>query len=92
VIRKQLGALGEVLRLQMENTLAREGIRRGEVDRPAESIVRAKSGRVSVAERELGDIWLCLFLELPVARLRVTAYRQPTEPIRPYDDGETANA
>ena len=55
VIRKQLGASGEVLRLQMENTLAREGIRREDADRLADSITEAKSGRVSIAERELGD-------------------------------------
>src|SRR5450755_1837686 len=55
VIRKQLGASGEVLRLQMENTLSREGIRRGEADRLADSITQAKSGRVGIAERELGD-------------------------------------
>jgi ERCC4-related helicase len=55
VIRKQLGASGEVLRLQMENTLSREGIIRGDADRLADSITLAKSGRVSIAERELGD-------------------------------------
>jgi ERCC4-related helicase len=55
VIRKQLGASGEVLRLQMESALAREGIRRGEADRLAENITQAKSERASVAERQLGD-------------------------------------
>jgi ERCC4-related helicase len=55
VIRKQLGASGEVLRIQMERTLSREGIRRDQAGRLAESIAKAESGRVSVAERELGD-------------------------------------
>ena len=55
VIRKQLGASGEVLRQTIETTLAREGIRRGEAERMAETITNAKSGRVSIAERELGD-------------------------------------
>ncbi|MGT2503858.1 DISARM system SNF2-like helicase DrmD [Bradyrhizobium guangxiense] len=55
VIRKQLGASGEVLRIQMERALARGGIRRDEAGRLAESIAKAESGRVSVAERELGD-------------------------------------
>jgi hypothetical protein len=55
VIRKQLGASGEVLRIQMEKTLAQEGIRRSDAERLAESISEAKSGLVNVAERELGD-------------------------------------
>jgi ERCC4-related helicase len=55
VIRKQLGASGEVLRLRMEKTLVREGIKRGEADRLADSIAQANSEGVSVAERELGD-------------------------------------
>lgn len=55
VIRKQLGASGEVLRQTIENTLAREGIRRGDADRMADSITNATSRRVSIAERELGD-------------------------------------
>jgi ERCC4-related helicase len=55
VIRKQLGASGEVLRLQMEKRLAREGIKRGEADRLADSIAQANSGGVTIAERELGD-------------------------------------
>jgi hypothetical protein len=55
VIRKQLGASGEVLRQAIENTLAREGIRRGDAERIANSIANAESGRVSIAERELGD-------------------------------------
>ncbi len=55
VIRQQLGASGEVLRMRMEKTLAREGIRRGEAASLAASIVEATSDRVSVAEREMGD-------------------------------------
>lgn len=55
VIRKQLGAAGEVLRTRIEQTLAREGIRRGEAGKLAEDIDQARSGRVSIAERELGD-------------------------------------
>jgi hypothetical protein len=55
VILKQLGASGEVLRIQMEKTLAREGIRRSDAERLAESISEARSGLVNVAERELGD-------------------------------------
>lgn len=55
VIRKQLGASGEVLRQTIETTLAREGIRRGDAERMADAITNAESGRVSIAERELGD-------------------------------------
>ena len=55
VIRRQLGAAGEVLRMRMEQTLTREGIRRGEAAKLAESITEATSDRVKVAERELGD-------------------------------------
>ncbi len=55
VIRRQLGAAGEVLRMRMEHTLTREGIRPGEADRLAESIKEATSDQVKVAERELGD-------------------------------------
>ncbi|OMI09268.1 hypothetical protein BSN85_17190 [Bradyrhizobium brasilense] len=55
VIRKQLGASGEVLRQTIETTLAREGIRRGNADRMADSITNAKSERVGIAEREMGD-------------------------------------
>lgn len=55
VIRKQLGASGEVLRIKMEQALARGGIRRQDAGRLAEDITRAESGRVSIAERELGD-------------------------------------
>ena len=55
VIRRQLGAAGEVLRMRMEQTLTREGIRRGEAARLAESITDATSDQVKVAERELGD-------------------------------------
>ena len=55
VIRRQLGAAGEVLRMRMEQTLTREGIRRGEAAKLAESITEATSDQVKVAERELGD-------------------------------------
>ncbi|MET4739474.1 ERCC4-related helicase [Bradyrhizobium japonicum] len=55
VIRKQLGASGEVLRQTIETTLAREGIRRDDAERMADSITNATSGRVGIAERELGD-------------------------------------
>ena len=55
VIRRQLGASGEVLRMRMEQTLTREGIRRGETAKLAESIAEATSDRVKLAERELGD-------------------------------------
>jgi len=55
VIRKQLGASGEVLRQTIETTLAREGIRRGYTERIADSITNATSERVGIAERELGD-------------------------------------
>lgn len=54
VIRKQLGASGEVLRLTIETTLAREGIRPGDAERMANSITNAKSRRVGIAEREMG--------------------------------------
>ncbi len=55
VIRRQLGASGEVLRVRMEQTLTRDGIRRGETAKLAESITEATSDRVKLAERELGD-------------------------------------
>ena len=55
VIRKQLGASGEVLRQTIETTLARDGIRRGDAERMADSITNATSERVGIAERELGD-------------------------------------
>src|SRR5450755_4055707 len=55
VIRRQLGASGEVLRMRMEQKLTREGIRRGETAELAQSIGQATSDRVKLAERELGD-------------------------------------
>jgi hypothetical protein len=55
VIRRQLGASGEVLRMRMERTLTREGIRRGEAAKLATVIAEATSDRVNLAERELGD-------------------------------------
>jgi ERCC4-related helicase len=55
VIRKQLGASGEVLRQTIETTLAREGIRRGDAAKLADSICSATSERVGVAARELDD-------------------------------------
>ncbi|MGJ5206127.1 DISARM system SNF2-like helicase DrmD [Bradyrhizobium sp. HKCCYLR20261] len=55
VIRKQLGAAGEVLRQAIETTLARDGIRRGEAARLAETITTADSERVGIAARELDD-------------------------------------
>ena len=55
VIRRQLGASGEVLRMRMERTLTREGIRRDEAANLAAAIDEAKSDRVSLAERQLGD-------------------------------------
>ncbi len=55
VIRRQLGAAGEVLRMGIENTLAREGIRRGATDQLATLIAEDMSERVQVAEREMGD-------------------------------------
>jgi hypothetical protein len=55
VIRRQLGASGEVLRAQIEETLTRRGIRRDEVAKLATTIADANSERVRVAERELSD-------------------------------------
>ena len=55
VIRRQLGASGEVLRAQIEETLTRRGIRRDEVTKLTTTIADASSERVKVAERELGD-------------------------------------
>ena len=55
VIRQQLGAAGEVLRVRMERTLARDGIRRDEVAQLAKSLDEATSGGVNSAEREMGD-------------------------------------
>jgi SNF2 family DNA or RNA helicase len=55
VIRRQLGASGEVLRMRMEKTLTRDGIQRGQVAKLAASIDEATSEHVKIAERELGD-------------------------------------
>ncbi|MET4259795.1 ERCC4-related helicase [Bradyrhizobium sp. S3.12.5] len=55
VIRKQLGASGEVLRQTIETTLAREGIRRGDAAKLADNISGATSERVGIAARELDD-------------------------------------
>jgi Helicase conserved C-terminal domain len=55
VIRRQLGASGEVLRMRMEKTLTRDGIQRGQVAKLATSIDEATSDQVKIAERELGD-------------------------------------
>ena len=55
VIRRQLGAAGEVLRMRMEKTLAREGIRRDEAAKLAKSIEGASSDKVALAERQMGD-------------------------------------
>ena len=55
VIRRQLGASGEVLRMRMEKTLTRDGIQRGQAAKLAASIDEATSDQVKVAERELGD-------------------------------------
>ena len=55
VIRRQLGASGEVLRMRMEKTLTRDGIQRGQTAKLAASIDEATSEYVKVAERELGD-------------------------------------
>lgn len=55
VIRKQLGASGEVLRMRIEKSLTRDGIRRGEAAKLAGSILDASSDRTTVAERQMGD-------------------------------------
>ncbi len=55
VIRQQLGASGEVLRQIIETTLARQGIRRGDAAKLADSISGATSDRVGIAARELDD-------------------------------------
>lgn len=55
IIRKQLGASGEVLRQKMERRLAREGIARQDARALAAEIETGTSSRVAVAERELGD-------------------------------------
>jgi len=55
VIRRQLGAAGEVLRMRMEETLTREGIRRDTAESLAASFIGAESDRVKLAEREMGD-------------------------------------
>jgi ERCC4-related helicase len=55
VIRQQLGASGEVLRMRMERTLTQGGIQRGQVAKLAASIDEATSDKVKIAERELGD-------------------------------------
>ena len=55
VIRQELGASGEVLRLTLERTLSSGGIRRGEATKIAASIRGEASPRAAIAERELGD-------------------------------------
>ena len=65
VIRRQLGAAGEVLRTRMEKTLARDGIRRDEAATLAAAIDGASSDRVDLAEREMGDE-----VERRIARLK----------------------
>jgi ERCC4-related helicase len=55
IIRKQLGAAGEVLRMRMEKTLARDGIQRSEAAKLATLITDAKSDRADVIEKELGE-------------------------------------
>ncbi|MEE7506812.1 DISARM system SNF2-like helicase DrmD [Methylobacterium mesophilicum] len=54
-IRRELGASGEVLRLNIEGRLARGGIRRGEAARLAREIEGETSRRTALAERELGE-------------------------------------
>lgn len=55
VIRRQLGASGEVLRLRIENELTREGIKRGSADKLAKDISDATTDRVDLAQRQMGD-------------------------------------
>ncbi|WP_315812474.1 DISARM system SNF2-like helicase DrmD [Bradyrhizobium sp. SZCCHNR2028] len=55
VIRQQLGASGEVLRQTIETTLNRQGIRRGDAAKLADSISGATSERTGIAARELDD-------------------------------------
>ncbi len=55
VIRRQLGASGEVLRGRISDQLLREGIRRGEANTLADRINAADSERVQIAEKQLGD-------------------------------------
>lgn len=55
VIRRQLGASGEVLRQRMERVLAREGISRADAGNLATSIRDDSSERVELASRQLGD-------------------------------------
>ena len=55
IIRKQLGAAGEVLRMRMEKTLARDGIQRSEAAKLAAMITDANSDLVNVIEHEMGD-------------------------------------
>lgn len=55
VIRQQLGASGEVLRMSMEKTLTRNGIKRSEAATLAASITGASSDFTAIAEKELGD-------------------------------------
>lgn len=50
VIRRQLGAAGEVLRMRMEQTLTREGIRRRDAAGLAASFDDAQSERVNIAD------------------------------------------
>ncbi len=55
IIRQELGASGEVLRDSMEDRLTRNGIKRSDAAKIAETIETETSTSVSVAERELGD-------------------------------------
>lgn len=55
IIRKELGASGEVLRQTLEKRLSKDGIRRGDVLRLSAEIEGQDSRNVATAERELGD-------------------------------------
>ena len=55
VIRRQLGASGEVLRMRIQTNLTRDGIRRGEAAKLAGSILEASSDRTAIAEKQMGD-------------------------------------
>ncbi len=55
VIRRQLGAAGEVLRLRIENELSREGIRKGSAAKLAKEISEVTTDRVDLAQKQMGD-------------------------------------
>lgn len=71
-IRKQLGTAGEVLRLELDERLNRDGIRRGESQNMAKEIEALSSAKVELAAAELGDADRMQGLRLEEDELKAT--------------------